>query len=163
MVTFILCTLILRNTLPSLLPGACDPITKVNTRHILIISNFRQITRRYDNRKYRQRPCPSFGMPWLFFQRDRDIFPSQHGNGWLIQSVEIASPSQGALKANTTETRASCTTATCAILSYYALKDTLCRWQLNIWLAFHALCDIFFFQGNIQMNRRDFPGKKDLL
>lgn len=52
-------------------------------------------------------------------------------------------PSQGELKANTAETRVSCTAVTCAILDHYELKDTLCQWQLNIWLAFHLLGDIF--------------------
>lgn len=31
----------------------CDPIAKVHTRHILIISHFLQITDRYDNHKYK--------------------------------------------------------------------------------------------------------------
>ncbi len=46
---------------------ACDPITKVNTGHILSISNFLQITDRYDNHKYiLLKACLSFGMSWLF-------------------------------------------------------------------------------------------------
>lgn len=50
------------------LPRACDPITKVNTRHILCINNFLQITDRYDNHKYiLVKPCLSIGMSWLFF------------------------------------------------------------------------------------------------
>lgn len=61
-----------------------------------------------------------------------------------MQSAEIALPSQGEFKANTAETRVSAASVTCAILSHYELKDTLGQWQLNIWLAFHLLGDIFF-------------------
>lgn len=39
-----------------------------------------------------------------------------------MQSAEIALPSPGELKANTAETRVSCSAVTCAILSHYELK-----------------------------------------
>lgn len=61
--------------------GHVIQLQKVNTRHILSISNFLQITDRYDNHKYiLLKPFLSFGMSWLFFLHDRDIFPSSCGN-----------------------------------------------------------------------------------
>lgn len=121
-------------------------ITKANTGYVAIISNCLQITDRYDNHKYMPlKPSLSFGMSWLFFLHDGDIFPLSYGNKWLAQSQEIALPLPGERKANTAETRVSCGAVTCVIWSYYELKDTLCQWQINIWLAFHLLGDIFVF------------------